>query len=257
MPFVESSQSLRSRLHVSRTAPLALAGICALALLVLFFAAGNILSLFEGERAVVLRKAEGQADAQSSAAESASSSSSQAQGGSEASQQRDASDTRAAAAQSQQPQQIYVFVSGAVASPGVYALDPDARVVDALDAAGGFSEGAATDAVNLARVLADGEQVAIPTIEQVEQGSFASAGQGSEAQAAPEAQGSALPSSLVSINSASESELEQLPGIGPATASKIVASRQQEGPFENLEDLMRVSGIGEKKFEAIKDSICL
>ena len=273
MPFVESSQSLRSRLHLSQAPVPVLVGIAALALLAVFFAAGNLLSCMEGDGQLVVEKSsqDSEAAAPGEAASSQRSSfeagESTGQADSKAGDAGSPAGAPSPSSQGAQNQPLFVFVSGAVVSPGVYELAPGARAVDAVEAAGGFAPDAATDAVNLARELVDGEQVAIPTLAQVEEGSFAVQGaqggqgvQGAQAPAegetrAPGAQPEA--GGLVNINTDSEEGLQQLPGIGPATAAKIVASRESEGPFAAKEDLMRVSGIGQKKFEVIQDLICL
>lgn len=145
--------------------------------------------------------------------------------------------------------QVYVYVTGAVANPGVYSLDEGLRVCDAVEAAGGLTEDADASTVNLARVLSDGEHIALPTKAEVEtalaQGSAGGAG------------GAAVASSLVNINTADASALETLSGVGSATAQAIISDREQNGSFSTIEDLMRVDGIGEKKFAKLKDSICV
>ena len=142
--------------------------------------------------------------------------------------------------------QVYVYVTGAVANPGVYSLDEGLRVCDAVEAAGGLTEDADASTVNLARVLSDGEHIALPTKAEVE----TALAQGS-------AGGAAGASSLVNINTADASALETLSGVGSATAQAIISDREQNGPFSTIEDLMRVDGIGEKKFAKLKDSICV
>lgn len=141
--------------------------------------------------------------------------------------------------------QVYVYVTGAVANPGVYSLDEGLRVCDAVEAAGGLTEDADASTVNLARVLSDGEHIALPTKAEVE----TTLAQGSA--------GGAAASSLVNINTADASALETLSGVGSATAQAIISDREQNGPFSTIEDLMRVDGIGEKKFAKLKDSICV
>ena len=132
-------------------------------------------------------------------------------------------------------------------------MDAGSRVEDAVEAAGGLAEGAAPDALNLARPLADGEQVIVPTLEEVEQ----SAAAGSALGAASGAGGASPASGKVNLNTAGADELDALPGIGPATADKIVADRQSNGPFADVEDLKRVSGIGDKKFAQLVDLVCV
>lgn len=138
---------------------------------------------------------------------------------------------------------IVVHVSGAVASSGVYELPEGSRVSDAIDAAGGMVDDASEDALNLARVLVDGEQVVVPTVEERMQ----------ELQAV--ANGGASPSGKVNINTATAEQLDTLPGIGESTAQKIIADREANGPFASPEDLKRVSGIGDKKFAELADLI--
>lgn len=167
-------------------------------------------------------------------------------------------DANAEAQKAEDPSElVFVHVSGAVTCPGVVGLAEGARVSDAVDAAGGFAQGAAPDAVNLARVVADGEQVIIPSEEDLAQPAE-SANQASQNAAAVSASAPAgQQGSLVNINTASAAELVSLPGIGQATADKIVSDRASNGPFKSLEDLKRVSGIGDKKFESLMGLICI
>lgn len=159
----------------------------------------------------------------------------------------------AAAASSQganRTAELVVDVAGAVANPGVYRLPEGSRVVDAVEAAGGPVEDAATAQVNLARLLKDGEQVYLPSSDG---GALPGASAGGDARVATS--GGDESGGLVDINAATSQELEALPGIGPSTAAKIVADRETNGPFSSKEDLQRVSGIGEKKYAALADSI--
>ncbi|MDO4443133.1 MAG: ComEA family DNA-binding protein [Slackia sp.] len=169
----------------------------------------------------------------------------------------DSSSTSGTAEEEGSSVQVAVYVSGAVASPGVYMLDEGARVCDAVAAAGGFRDDAALESVNLARRVADGEQIAIPTQEQVESGAFAAQESAGSAGSAGSAAASSASSSLVNINTAGIEELDSLAGVGPATAQAIVDEREANGPFASVEDIQRVSGIGEKKFEKLKESICV
>jgi competence protein ComEA len=129
---------------------------------------------------------------------------------------------------------LVVDVAGAVRRPGLYTLAPGTRVDDALAAAGGATPRADVTAVNLAAPLADGEQVVVPV-----RGAAGAAGGGAG-------------SAIVDLNSATAEQLDSLPGIGPSTAAKIVAYRQQHGAFHSLAELDAVSGIGPSKLAELK-----
>jgi competence protein ComEA len=133
---------------------------------------------------------------------------------------------------------IYVHVAGLVRKPGIYQLDSGSRVYDAVLLAGGFLPKAEQTSVNLARVLNDGEQLLIQAIGKT---SYLESGS----------------SNLISINQASSQVLEQLPGVGPQLASRIVDWREANGGFSRKEDLLNVAGIGDKLFAAVKDLITL
>ncbi|WP_188718055.1 ComEA family DNA-binding protein [Agrococcus terreus] len=128
---------------------------------------------------------------------------------------------------------LVVDVQGAVAEPGVYRLPTGARVLDAIARAGGAAEGAAPGGLNLARPVVDGEQLLVPTEEEVE----------AAATAAPGGAGGA-PGGLVSLNRADGAALETLPRVGPALAGAILAHREEHGPFTTIEQLDDVPGIG-------------
>lgn len=148
------------------------------------------------------------------------------------------------------PAVLVVHVDGAVAAPGVYELAEGARVNDAIAAAGGLAEGADTSSINLAAGVLDGEKIYVPLEGE---GAPAAAEAGS-AGAASSADDTPAP---VNINTATIEELDELPGVGEATARAIVEDREQNGPFSVPEDLMRVSGIGEKKFAKLEGRICV
>jgi len=136
-------------------------------------------------------------------------------------------------------QNLYVHVVGEVESPGMYQLPIGARLVDAVFAAGGLTEEADNSSVNLARELTDGEQIIVFSISQ-------------EGQAA-----GTTASGLVSLNRAGDKELEELPGIGPALAGRIVAWREANGGFKSVQDLLKVSGIGENLLAGVIDLVTL
>ena len=142
---------------------------------------------------------------------------------------------------------LVVHVDGCVASPGVYELaGPDLRVNDAVEAAGGLL--ADTSQMNHAAGLYDGQKVLVPA--RAEEGAAAAApGRGAASQTDA--------GSLVNINVATADQLQALSGVGEATARAIVEDREAHGPFSSVEDLMRVSGIGQKKFDKLKGQICV
>ena len=157
-----------------------------------------------------------------------------------------------------------MHVSGCVESPGLYELEGDSRVGDAVDAAGGVSADGALDSLNLAQRLSDGEKVVVLSRDEYKRLRNAGDADAGDSAGVRDADGSAdsgidvaQSGGLVNINTASEAELETLPGVGPSTAQKIVAERDANGPFEFVEDITRVSGIGEKKFARIRDLICV
>ncbi len=138
-------------------------------------------------------------------------------------------------------EEVYVHVCGQVKKPGVYALDKDSRVADAVEAAGGFSKKARESSVNLARRVQDGEQLYIRSVEEEEEPGLA------------EEKGK----SLVNINSASKEELMGLPGIGEAKAEAILAYRSRHGDFKKIEDLKKIEGIKDGVLEKIRDKITI
>lgn len=150
------------------------------------------------------------------------------------------------------PSPMVVHITGAVVNPGVYYLARGQRVIDAIQAAGGFAPEADRSAINLATTLQDGERVWIP----FKMGSIGSSETGYV---------TGIPSGdpwnqtqltgLVNINSATQTELEQLPGIGPVMARRIIAYRQANGPFLRIEDIQQVTGIGPAIYEKIKPLI--
>jgi len=134
---------------------------------------------------------------------------------------------------------LYVHVSGAVNAPGLYVLHADARVVDAVAAAGGLAEDAEAAGVNLARPVTDGEQVIVPRV--------------GEAPAAGPAGVTA--DGRVNLNTADEGALDTLPGVGPAIAGRIIEWREANGRFASVDDLLSVSGIGPKMLESLRDLV--
>ena len=135
-----------------------------------------------------------------------------------------------------------VYVAGAVASPGVYTLGVAARVTDAVAAAGGVTAAADLDVVNLAAVVTDGERIFVPKVgEPVPVVIGGSPGVVDT-----------TPTGPVNVNSATADQLDVLPGVGPSTAAAIVAHREQHGPFQSVDQLGDVRGIGPAKLEALR-----
>jgi competence protein ComEA len=145
---------------------------------------------------------------------------------------------------------LIVDVRGAVNKPGVYTLPLGSRVQDALALAGDLTSNADTRPLNLARRLNDGEQIIVPVIGEVPPTLIAPPGRGS-ASSIP----TKTPGDKININTATLTELDTLPGIGPAIAQRIIDYRTQNGDFRTIEDLKKVRGIGDALFNQIKDVI--
>ena len=137
---------------------------------------------------------------------------------------------------------IKVYVSGQANLPGVYELQADSRVDDALRAAGGPTSQADLDSVNLAKRLSDEDQIHIPS-------------RGEGRSAVPTQSNASSPSGKVLLNTATAEELETLPNIGPSRAKAIIEHREKNGPFARVDDLTNVSGIGTGILESIRDLV--
>lgn len=138
---------------------------------------------------------------------------------------------------------ITIHITGEVKYPGVVVLQNGARIVDAIEAAGGETEEADLNKLNLAYILNDGEKIYVPNKNDMNSEEILENQQGDDKQ------------SSININTATVEELTELPGIGEATANKIIEYRKQNGKFETIEELKNVAGIGNSKFENIKDKI--
>lgn len=165
----------------------------------------------------------------------------------------DASPDDGSSAKSSSAAEVYVDVDGAVVRPGVYRLKDGARVSQAIDAAGGLTSEADVTGLNRASKITDGQKIYVPTVGE-QQAAAAVGGAESGAATTP---GAGSSSGLVNINTASAAELQTLSGIGPSMAQSIIDERTKNGAFASVDDLMRVSGIGEKKLAKIKDCICV
>ncbi len=171
---------------------------------------------------------------------------------------------------SQEPEEIYVDVSGAVVSPGVYCLDAGSRIFQAIEAAGGCTTEAAPVWLNQAAELSDGQKVYVPTVQEAEDAA-AENGAGGNAgylwdlgtQSAVTGQTSEGTGQVsedtgtgkVNINTADKELLTTLPGVGSSKADAILAYRQEQGGFSSIEEIMNVEGIKEGVFARIKDRI--
>ncbi len=241
MAQVHEHEGLLERLqHLLRQRPVAVAAV---ALLVGGCVGAALCGAGQaaGEQGVVLER--GSADAAGDAKASQT-------GGDDADGRADEGSDGGGSADAGREEPIVVDVAGAVATPGVFELPDGSRVQDAIAAAGGLAADADPSSVNRAAPVADGQQVYIPRA-----GETPAAAQGTGT--APTGGAEAAASGLVNINSATAEELDALPGVGPSTAQAIIEDREANGPFAAVEDLMRVSGIGEKKFEKLKASICV
>ena len=137
---------------------------------------------------------------------------------------------------------VLVDVAGWVRHPGVYEFTEGARVIDAIDAAGGARSGALLEALNLAAPLTDGTQILVPR-------------EGQEGVAPAPVTGGAVAGGLVNVNSAIATELEELPGIGEVIAQRIIDYRTENGPFATVDELVDVSGIGDAILESIRELV--
>ena len=154
---------------------------------------------------------------------------------------------------------IVIHITGAVKNEGVITLEENSRIFDAVEAAGGLTEDADMSKINLAFVLEDGIKVRIPSKNDVEEEKMEEELTDHEefVENMPESniKSEKGGTGVVNINKATQTELETLPGIGPSIALKIINYREENGKFSSIDDLKKVSGIGESKFENIKNLI--
>ena len=146
---------------------------------------------------------------------------------------------------------IIIHVAGEVNNPGIISLKQGSRIIDAIESAGGLTEDADISNVNLAYELEDAQKIYIPSIYDLEE--IAVIQENSENILSS----GVKKNSKVNINKANEGELQNLTGIGLSIAKRIVQYRKENGNFKNLEDIKNVSGIGDSKYENIKDEICI
>ena len=147
---------------------------------------------------------------------------------------------------------IVVHITGEIENEGVIEIEKDARIADVIDEAGGTTQEADLSKVNLAYSVEDGQKIYIPNIndDNMEEYVTKEAGENVIVEGKQKAD-------KVNINTAKQTELETLSGIGPSTALKIINYREENGVFKKIEDLKNVPGIGDAKFERIKENICV
>ena len=157
---------------------------------------------------------------------------------------------------------IRVYICGHIKTPGVYDIENGSRLVDLVSLAGGATEDACLEAINLAQILADSQKFYVPSLDEIKNGvpafvnEWEDTGSNSNDSASTDmANSGSFQNTVININFASLSELVQLPGIGDVIAQDIIDYRNKYGQFKTKEELKNVKGIGEKKFEKIKDLI--
>lgn len=160
----------------------------------------------------------------------------------------------------QQNTKIVVYVAGEVVNPGVYEMEQNDRITDAIKQAGGLKNDANIKNINLAVTLEDGMKVYIPSVKEDDLNSSILDGEfesNDNINNNNSKNTKMLNNSKININIATQAQLELLPGIGPSTANKIVDYRSEHGKFKSIEDIKNVSGIGNSKFDKIKDLITI
>ncbi len=147
------------------------------------------------------------------------------------------------------PQMVFVHLAGAVVSPGVYQVEEGSRIYQVIDLAGGLTEEADKDFLNMAQTVTDGQKIVVYTKEEVEEGKI------SETVNSITSNGAALDEAKINLNTADKDTLMKLAGIGEAKADAILAYRTEHGGFRTIEEIMEVPGIKSAAFEKIKDDI--
>ena len=161
---------------------------------------------------------------------------------------------------------IMVYITGEVKNPGIYELEENSRIKDVIEKAGGLKETADITDINLATILQDEDKITIPSKEEnkQEKQNTEKIQSNKQSKTTEKSQNTTSISTnvteknqntKVNINTATQTELETITGIGPSTASKIIKYRSENGKFKNINDIKNVSGIGDAKFNSIKDEI--
>lgn len=148
-------------------------------------------------------------------------------------------------------EEIIVHITGEVNKPGIVVLKSNSRIADAINEAGGATKEADLNQINLAYILEDGQKIYIPNKnEKIDEDEYITEGNGNNIGNNSQKEGE-----KVNINEAMQTELEELPGIGPSLASRIIEYREQNGDFKKIEELQNVKGIGDAKYDDIKDKV--
>lgn len=145
---------------------------------------------------------------------------------------------------------VIIHIAGAVKKEGVIEIEENARIADVIEKAGGLTKEADLTDVNLAYSVKDGQKIYIPSVKDKEKATIVSSGMGEDEAISSEEK-------RVNINTATQTQLEELSGIGPSTASSIISYRQEKGKFKSIDEIKNVSGIGEAKYNKIKENICV
>ena len=145
---------------------------------------------------------------------------------------------------------LIIHIAGAVKKEGVIEIEENSRIADAIEKAGGLTKEADLTDVNLAYSVKDGQKIYIPSVKDKEKATIVSSGMGEDEEISSEEK-------MVNINTATQAQLEELSGIGPSTASSIISYRQEKGKFKSIDEIKNVSGIGEAKYNKIKENICV
>ena len=162
----------------------------------------------------------------------------------------------------EESQKIVIHITGQVKNEGIYELEENSRIADCIEKAGGLTNEADIKEINLAYILEDGMKIYIPKInekyENIDNTDTYISNENSDIDNSNEntnSSKSTVKTTKININTASQTELETLPGIGKSTALKIISYRKENGKFNNIEDIKKVNGIGDSKFSKIKDLI--
>ncbi len=148
-------------------------------------------------------------------------------------------------------EEIIVHITGEVNKPGIVILNKNSRIADAINKAGGATKEADLNQINLAYILEDGQKIYIPNKnEKIDEDEYITEGNGNNI-----GNNNSKEGEKVNINEAMQTELEELPGIGPSLASRIIEYREQNGDFKKIEELQNVKGIGDAKYNDLKDKV--